>query len=246
MTYNMKKNKNLFSQENLRKIKHRTEYKINESPRYRSLINDDEEFDNIPDANIGNHVGHGANFNTMVGEQEGDEGETSNISTSPKKAKPESGEDMLEPPMPAYAENEKNTPSAEAGINEPTSQPDVDVIQNEIIRHNIEAMKSIQMELENLNNTVNGLNTKLATLNADVEEVREPTNAEKLMKKTSVSYPYYFNLNDFWNDNWFAKKRDDAREKGIRELPDGTYIADFDDLPKDSKTDIQRSFNSLI
>ena len=234
----MEKDKNVLSEEHIRKIMHRTGYKINESPRYRSLVNDNEEFDTIPDMNVGNRVGQGANFNTMMGEQE-DEEET------PDTPAPE-GEEMPEPPAPAYAGGEEGMPPPEAGMGEPAPQPEVDEIQNEIIKHNIEAMKSIQMELQNLNSTVTGLNSKLAELNADVEEVREPTNAEKLMNKTDVSYPYYFNLNDFWKDNWFDQKRDEAEEKGIRELPDGSYIADFDSLPKASKIDIDKSFNNIV
>jgi len=96
-----------------------------------------------------------------------------------------------------------------------------------------------------LDNSVKALNAKVVELNADVEEVREPTNAEKLMSKKDVSYPYYFNLNDFWNGNWFAENREKELSKGIKELPDGTFIADFDDLPKESKTDVQNSFNEL-
>jgi len=115
-----------------------------------------------------------------------------------------------------------------------------------IIKHNIEAMKSIHDQLEQLNSTIQGLNSKVESLNVDVEEVREPTNAEKLMNKTSVSYPYYFNLNDLWQDNWFDQKRATEMEKGIKELPDGTYVADFDDLPQKSKIDIQNSFNDMV
>jgi hypothetical protein len=126
---------------------------------------------------------------------------------------------------------------------EPVDQ--VNDIQNDIIKHNIEAMKSIHDQLEGLNNTVQGLNSKFDTLNSDVEEVREPTNTEKLMSKKNVSYPYYFNLNDFWNGNWFNEKRNGENEKGVRELPDGTYVADFDDLPQISKMDVQDSFNNI-
>jgi hypothetical protein len=129
------------------------------------------------------------------------------------------------------------------GMGGPEAGEQVDDIQNDIIKHNIEAMKSIHDQLEGLNATVQGLNAKLETLNADVEEVREPTNTEKLMSKKNVSYPYYFNLNDFWSGNWFSQKREAEHEKGVRELPDGTFIADFDDLPQQSKTDVQNSFN---
>lgn len=245
----MGKDKNVLSEEHIRKIMYRSNYKINESPRYHSLVNDNEEFDTIPDMNTGNRVGQGANFNTMMGEQEQEE-ETPNTPTpeeSPEGEKAPNPEGMPEPPEPAYADgNEEGMSTPEDGMGQPESEPEVDEIQNEIIKHNIEAMKSIQMELQNLNNSVTGLNSKLSELNADVEEVREPTNAEKLMNKTDVSYPYYFNLNDFWKDSWFDKKRDEANEKGIRELPDGTYIADFDDLPKSSSIDIEKSFNNIV
>ena len=127
------------------------------------------------------------------------------------------------------------------GATEPVQQ--VDDVQNDIIKHNIAAMQSIDDQLKSLNATVDGLNSKLEAFNADVEEVREPTNTEKLINKKNVSYPYYFNLNDFWSGNWFNEKRKDEHEKGVRELPDGTFIADFDDLPQKSKTDVQNSFN---
>ena len=55
-------------------------------------------------------------------------------------------------------------------------------------------MKSIHDQLEELNNITQSLNAKIDTLSSDVEEVREPTNSEKLMSKTNVSYPYYFNF----------------------------------------------------
>jgi hypothetical protein len=106
-------------------------------------------------------------------------------------------------------------------------------------------MKSIHDQLQSLEATNQALSAKLEALNAEVEEVREPSNTEKLMNKTSVSYPYYFNLNDFWQGNWFNQKREQEHEKGVRELPDGTFIADFDDLPQKSKNDVQNSFNSF-
>ena len=247
----MEKNKNLLSEEHLRKIKHRADYRINESPRYRALVNDNEEFDTIPDQNFQNRVGQGGNFNRMVsevGEEEDAElAQQKDVREPTTAPEPEVGDEegeAPEAPAPAYADDEgEGMPPAEAGI-EP--EPDVNEIQNEIIKHNIEAMKSIQTNLETLNNTVSSLNAKLGQLNAEVEEVREPTNVEKLTSKKDVSYPYYFNLNDFWKDNWFNQRREETNERGIRELPDGSYIADFDDLPTPSKHDIQKSFNKIV
>ena len=228
-------------EEQLRKFKYRVDYKVNESPRYRPLVGTNEEFDELPELTSeagdqedapkpgGGEVPQAPSNDQPIGMEE----PTSAMPPeSPEGPLPDDG---AMPPV--------NTMGGEMGTEAPTEQ--VDDIQNDIIKHNIAAMKSIHDQLEGLNSTVQGLNTKLETLNADVEEVREPTNSEKLMNKTNVSYPYYFNLNDFWSGNWFNEKRKNEKEKGVRELPDGTFIADFDDLPQKSKQDIQNSFNNF-
>jgi hypothetical protein len=231
------KNENLTNlSEEIRKIKYRVNYKINESPKYRPLVNSNEEFDEVP------------KVTNEAGDQEDAEKPGGGI-TPPEAPSNDQPIGMTDAPTPAFAsgETETNAVPPAGGAPIPPVEPaqEVDDIQNDIIKHNIEAMKSIHDQLENLNSTVDGLNAKMSELSADVEEVREPTNSEKLMNKTKVSYPYYFNLNDFWSGNWFNEKRDKELENGMRELPDGTFVADFDDLPQISKTDVQNSFNEI-
>jgi len=237
--------KSMLPEEYLRKFKHRTGYVINESTRYRPLVSDGDEFDELPV------------LTNEAGEQEDAPKPQGAVPPVPSN-EPEGG---VKPPVPAFDTQGNEPPAdqpitpegdpmaADAGMGmsptPETAENRVDNLQNEIIRHNIEAMKSIHDQLESLNMTIQGLNSKIGELNADVEEVREPTNAEKLMNKTQVSYPYYFNLNDFWQDNWFTEKHSGVTEKGIKELPDGTYVADFDDLPHKSKIDVQNSFNDF-
>jgi hypothetical protein len=49
----------------------------------------------------------------------------------------------------------------------------------------------------------------------------------------NVSYPYYYNLNDYWKDSSFEHKaQEEDFGQGIQKLSDGTFIADFDNLPK--------------
>jgi hypothetical protein len=226
-------NNHLF-EEHLKKIKHRIDYKINESVRYTPISNLDE-FDEIPKT-------------SEAGEQEDAPKSMGSTPVEPSNDQPISANT----PIPAF---DKETPEGGeqpdlmTGANPMGSEPQqqVDDIQNDIIKHNIEAMKSIHGQLESLSTMVQSLNSKLETLNSDVEEVREPTNSEKLMSKKDVSYPYYFNLNDFWNGNWFNEKHgSDNQEGGVKELPDGTFVADFDDLPRKSKIDVQNSFNEIV
>lgn len=246
------------SEEYLRKFRHRAGYVISETPKYRPLVADSEEFDDIPV------------LTNEAGDQE-DAPKQGAVLPAPSNDQPQNA-DAPETPVPAFDANGAESPAGE--MTDPMGEPDliggpkaadpmgvnpmgapepdnqVNDIQNEIIKHNIEAMKGIHDQLESLNATIMGLNQKMEVLSTDVEEVREPTNSEKLMNKTSVSYPYYFNLNDLWSDNWFDQKRVGAGaqgdERGMKELPDGTYVADFDDLPQKSKTDIQDSFNDMV
>jgi hypothetical protein len=234
----MKKETNNLSNEHLDKIKHRIAYKINESARYRQLVNTDEEFDQIPLTN------------------EADEEEIPNKENTPEDQPKDTNSVGLDAPVPEFdkagAETEEIPSNDQVPpVNEPQVNPEqeVDRIQNDIIKHNIEAMKSIHDQLEGLNNMVQGLNSKLDSLNTEVEEVREPSNVEKLMSKKDSSGPFLYNLNDYWGGNWYNEKHgnnEEEVEQGIKKLPDGTYVANFDDLPKMSKIDVNKSFNSLM
>jgi hypothetical protein len=155
--------------------------------------------------------------------------------------------DMPADPNAPAVQPDPNAPvDGVGGMPSEPPAPDMDDVQNDIIKHNIEAMKAIHDQLEGLNSMTQTLNAKLSQLSGEVEEVREPTNVEQLMNKKEVSQPYYYNLNDFWGkDNWFNQQREKEGSQGIKELPDGSFVADFDDLPQKSKIDVQNSFNDI-
>lgn len=232
-------NKIQLFEEELRKYKHRVGYKINESPKYRPLVGMEEVYDEMPV--IANESGEQED----APKPSGGEAPVAPSNDQPFESKPSNS------PVPAFDEptndemSSNDMPAPETAMQKPEPEQMVDDIQNEIIKHNIEAMKSIHDELKNLTDMTHSLDNKLKELTADVQEVREPTNSEKLMNKTKVSYPYYFNLNDLWSGNWFSQQSEHELSKGIRELPDGTYVADFDNLPQQSKSDIQNSFNNI-
>ncbi len=253
--------KSSLSEEHLRKIKYRVGYKINESPKYRPLVGDNEEFDAVPDSNYmtreGQPVPPTSPMTNEAGDQEDAPKPEGQEPPAPSNDVPQNTDAPVEPPVPAFDKtggNDQLSPENSAPVNPmgddmgmgvPDPAQEVDVLQNDIIKSNIEALKNIHNQLASLNATVEALNAESKAMKADVEEVREPTNTEKLMSKKQVSYPYYFNLNDFWNGNWFTEERQKQQEKGINELPDGTYVADFDDLPQKSKIDVQNSFNQI-
>lgn len=209
------------------------EKKLNESATYSKISVDEQDFDSVPDNIYATKSGyHVPQTQGLTMEEVGDESE----------------EDLPEeePPIPPPEKDLDSEIEEEKTVNE---------LQNEIIKYNIETLKAIYQKINDLNNSVVALNNKQEELNRDVEEVREPTNVEKLVRQKEVSYPYYFNLNDFWKNNWFEKQNmgsafSDNQEQtqtvgSIKQLPDGTYVADFDDLPKNSFIDIEKSFHDI-
>jgi hypothetical protein len=210
--------------EHINRLKYKINYGINEAPIYQKITEDDFGTDDtLPDQFM--------------------QAEPQPVSPdSSEAAMPASGATAPAPAPAGVPPTPEGMPQPEMGMQPEQS---VDKVQNDIIRQNLNTMEMIHNKLEQLEMMVQNLNQEHTKLNAEVEEVREPTNGEKLMSKKNVSYPFYYNLNDVWKGNWFEENREKENEKGIRELPDGTFIADFDDLPEFSKTDIEQSFSKL-
>lgn len=134
----------------------------------------------------------------------------------------------------------------EMGMEEPMPEepaaPSADEIQNDILKSSISAMQKMNDELNTLESTLGMLNSKIDGLNKEVEEVREPTNVEKLMSKKEDSHPFYYNLNDMWDGNSFQARRQVEDSEGMKQTEDGSYVADFDSLPKYTDQEVDDSF----
>ena len=197
----MEKNKDKFKN-HLDKIKYYSRYNIGESAKYRPIIDIDEEFDDLPTAKINSTmssqpmpIGQNLTMEQDVEDAEQIQGRKpteftsdQNIDMSVDNSEEQPIEEPEEPEVPEIPEMPE-VPTEDDII---ANEKNVNELQNDIIKHNIEALKNIHTELENLNSLVNNLNSQVQNLDADVEEVREPTNSEKLMSKKNVSYPYYF------------------------------------------------------
>ncbi len=132
------------------------------------------------------------------------------------------------------------------GMEEPMPEepapPSVDQIQNDIIKTSVSAMQKMNSELNSLESTLSALNSKIDGLSQEVEQVKEPTNVEKLMSRKEDSHPFYYNLNDMWDDNSFQARREVEDSEGMKQLEDGSFVADFDTLPKFTEQEIKDSF----
>ena len=201
----------------IEKILFRSSYKINEDVKYNKI--DSCYFE------------QGGDFSKQIGEDE--EGEEDNEELVddeiPQEESPEQTEELPEEEPISLGDEQP----------EESSEKSVDLIQNEIIKSTISTMNMIHGKLKDLENNVNSLNDKYGKLQADVDDVKEPTNQEKLESRTQDSYPFYKNLNDVWKT-----ERSDGitSDDGVLKLKDGTYVALYDNLGDLHSGDINKSF----
>lgn len=220
--------KDSINEEHIDRIKFVTNYSLNEA-RY-SLVDGIEEDDSVPEeiwtespSPVSPH-----DSNIMEDEPQMDNEGLPVEEPAPEQPAPEMGtEEMGAAEMDAVADPMMG---AEEPMPEP-EQPSVDQIQNDILKTSVSAMQKMNTELRNLESSLSSLNSKIDGLNKEVEEVKEPTNVEKLEARKEDSHPFYMNLNDMWDGNSFQARRQVEDSQGMRKLDDGTYVADFDILP---------------
>lgn len=235
--------KNKSINEHIDRLKYLSGFKINEA-KY-TLIDGLDEDDNIPDDVWKSPKPvSGADSNIMEDEEEepnpNPEPEMGGEEVPAEEPAPEMGseEAPIEEPM-----TEPMT-EPEMGMEEPMPEPEesVDDLQNNILKTSVSAMQKMNDQLQNLELSLNSLNQKIEGLNSEVQQVKEPTNIQKLVARKEDSHPFYMNLNDMWDGNSFQARRQMEDSHGMKKLEDGTYVADFDTLPKYNEQEIKDSF----
>ncbi len=248
--------------EHIERINFLTGYVVNESPKYKAIM-DGSSYDSLPE---------GWNIKEAEGDNEPKDSSSpadpaaapvGQASSSPAPASPSSATPTPvdnNSPVPASSAPVSPDPavsSAPAPVQEPISAvpqpiqppqpavPSADELQKKVLEYQLEAMKNMSRKIEELEGMVGGLNSQLATFSAEVEKVKEPTDVEKFDERKLDSHPYYYNLNDLWNNNTFQGRMDTMNSKGIVRTKDGGYQADFDQLPKLSQYEVRDSFDAV-
>jgi hypothetical protein len=153
------------------------------------------------------------------------------------------GGDMEADPMAAPADPMAD-PMGGMGAPDMNADKEREDIQNQLIKLQLSALEQMNDKMKMMDMTMADLKGVMGQLSKDVEEVREPTNVEKVAARKYDSHPYYYRLNDLWQGNSFQARMDDGKtgEYGMKQLEDGTYVADFDSFPKLSDMELKKSF----
>ena len=127
----------------------------------------------------------------------------------------------------------------------PSADEQREELQNSLIKLQVSALEQMNSKMQMMDVTMGELKGVMGQLSQDVEEVREPTNVEKVAARKEDSHPYYYRLNDLWQGNTFQARMDGSEtegEYGMKQLEDGTYVADFDSFPELNDMDLKKSF----
>lgn len=228
--------------EHLNRIKYVSAYVLNEA-KY-NLIQDMDEDDTVPEEVWSTQPVSGNDSNVHEDGDSTKKEPVAGAEQAPETDVPAMPEDQIatgQEPAATTPDLNSAVPPVEPSPVEP--QKSADEIQNEIIKTSVAAMQKMHQEMDKLNMSVDAINAKIGELHKDVDAVKEPTNVEKLTARKQDSHPFYYNLNDMWKDNWFQARRMEDKSSGIVELEDGSYVADFDTLPKYNDREIKDSFN---
>lgn len=90
----------------------------------------------------------------------------------------------------------------------------------------ISAIDSISSQVEMLGQKMNRIGSNFDDLSKAIDEIREPSDIEKLEMRSFDSFPYNKTLNDVWEDKEKSKEEEELRKQGIRKTNDG-YEMDY-------------------
>lgn len=212
-------------EDKIKRFRKLANYKLINEANY-SIVDDLSEDDEAPEDMYGDQSP--VNLSVEDEETSGEE-ESADVDTEMPEAK-------IDPDAVGGDEPSEEDPNVEAEID---SEKDVNSIQNDIIKMNTSALDKMNQEIDRLYQTIDSLNTEISGFKKEVDNVKEPSDQEKFKERKNDSYPYYFNLNDNWKGSFFDRQSEEKPDEyGIKKLEDGTYIANFDDLPKYSEQEI--------
>jgi hypothetical protein len=249
--------------EHIEKILRKSNYVIKESPIYRPVM-DNEHFDPMPDMKeaapndkpeaqgkpapdavaptpptpdpAASTAPAGSNLPSPPTPSD------SSAGAPPAPSAPAAG-GSTPPPMPTPSAPPMPEPQAAAPM-EPM-QPTKEELQKQAMELQLDAMKKMASKIDQLEGLVTSLNSQLADFSEEVDKVKDPSDVEKFNERKVDSSPYYFNLNDLWNNNTFQARMDTMNTKGIVKSKDGGYQADFDTMPKMNQFQVKDSFDAV-
>lgn len=229
--------------ERIKKMLYNSNYIVSESPIYKPVL-DAEHFDTMPDMKEAAPVDNGEKPDAVAPTPPTADPVATKTSVGSLPSAPAT---PLPPePMPSpQGMDIKSTAPVESPMLAEPMQPSKDELEKKVLEFQLDAMKKMSSKIQELEGLIGSLNSQLADFSEEVEKVKDPTDVEKFDERKLDSHPYYYNLNDLWNNNTFQARMDNMNTKGIVKDKDGGYRADYDTMPKMNQFQVKDSFDAI-
>ena len=152
---------------------------------------------------------------------------------------------QVAPPQPKPADTQTQQPIVDnnPSIKQQDNTELINFLKNEMSRLEtvVNSIQTISSKVEELGNRMSKFDNSFNVLTKSIEEIREPSDIEKLEMRSFDSFPYNKSLTDVWKDKEKSKEEQELAIQGIRKTQDG-YEMDY--IPMQgmnfNKTDINQ------
>jgi hypothetical protein len=130
-------------------------------------------------------------------------------------------------PTPAPQPQQNQAPVEQKPVSTPVPQPapqqnnQEEVSLMSYLKTEMGKLDNVITSLENISMNVDTVSKRLDSLTNIVDEIKEPSDVEKLEMRAFDSYPYNQNLNKVWGDKMKSKEEQDMERMGVYKTDNG-------------------------
>lgn len=111
------------------------------------------------------------------------------------------------------------------------------------LKSEMQKLDSVVSALDSISANVDNVASRLDNLTKIVDEIKEPSDIEKLEMRAFDSYPYNKTLDKVWSDKMKSKEEQDMERMGIQKTKDG-YEMEYTPLRNFNHTQSSNNFNN--
>lgn len=150
-----------------------------------------------------------------------------NQQTSPEPQKSVDPPQAIQKPEPQPVQNTQPKPIQQPPVTPtpPIAQPQIsnneDNSMMSFIKSELQKLEGVVSAIQDISMNVDKVSQRLDVLTKSVDEIREPSDIEKLEMRAFDSYPYNKTLDKVWGDKMKSKEEQDMERMGIQKTENG-------------------------
>lgn len=104
---------------------------------------------------------------------------------------------------------------------QPQTSNNQDTSMMSFIKSELQKLEDVVSAIQNISMNVDKVSQRLDVLTKSVDEIKEPSDIEKLEMRAFDSYPYNKTLDKVWSDKMKSKEEQDMERMGVQKTENG-------------------------